>query len=271
MTSGAAMIGRRRHALIAGFSLLGAAAVVAVFVVQGGDRWGLQRVDDGWLHWMTSVRTGWITRVAGWLSVIGGPLVMVPVRLGVVAWLALRRRWLHLGAFVATIVSSELCIGPLKAAIDRPRPPGPMTSVGSASFPSGHAIAAASTAVGLVVVLVPSSARRSHWIGLAAGFVAVMAASRTYLHAHWASDVVAGVCLGVGLAIIWPTAFELARERWRAGRFTLVATVLGSSGCTSHIGSRADASATCLGSTESGDTIRSTYAGTAHDCFEVVG
>ncbi len=42
-----------------------------------------------------------------------------------------------------------------------------------------------------------------------------MATSRTYLGAHWVSDVVAGGCIGTGLAIVWPAALELVRERYR--------------------------------------------------------
>ena len=78
---------------------------------------------------------------------------MVPLRLTVIAALAWRRRWLQLGAFVGATVTSELCIGPLKALIDRPRPPGALITTDSPSFPSGHAIAASVTAIGLVVVL----------------------------------------------------------------------------------------------------------------------
>src|SRR5262249_48609516 len=54
----------------------------------------------------------------------------------------------------------------------------------------------------------------------AAAFALVMALSRTYLAAHWASDVVAGACIGTGLAVAWPAALELARaaHRRRSGR-----------------------------------------------------
>ena len=93
----------------------------------------------------------------------------------------------------------------------------------SSSFPSGHAIAASVTAIGLVVVLVPvaSSRRRTAWTVVAAAFALLMALSRTYLAVHWLSDVVAGACIGTGLAIVWPAALELERERRRtaaAGR-----------------------------------------------------
>ena len=114
------------------------------------------------------------------------------------------------------MVTSELCIGPLKALIDRPRPPGALIVTHSASFPSGHAIAASVTAIGLVVVLVPAAARRTRWTIVAAAFAAVMAMSRTYLGAHWASDVVAGACIGTGAAVVWAAGLELERDRRRA-------------------------------------------------------
>ena len=52
-------------------------------------------------------------------------------------------------------------------------------------------------------------------IGLAAAFAGLMATSRTYLAAHWLTDTIAGVCIGTGLALVWPAALELARDRVR--------------------------------------------------------
>ena len=137
----------------------------------------------------------------------------MPVRLLVVAALAQRRRWIQLGAFLGAVVTSELCIGPLKALIDRPRPDAALVSAESAAFPSGHAIVASVTAIGLVIVLVPPRRRRTRWTLVAACFALLMAMSRTYLGVHWASDVVAGACIGTGLAVAWPAALELARSR----------------------------------------------------------
>ena len=210
------MFERRLHALVAGLALLGVALVLTVVVA--ADRTGsvLQAADDRWLRWMTAIRTPWLTRVARTMSVLGGPLVMAPLRLIVVGALAWKRRWLQFGAFLGATITSELCIGPLKALIDRPRPPRAMVVTDSPSFPSGHAIASAVTAIGLVVVLVPSWRRRTHWTVVAALFAALMAMSRTYLGAHWASDVVAGACIGTGLAVIWPAGLELERARRRA-------------------------------------------------------
>jgi undecaprenyl-diphosphatase len=117
---------------------------------------------------------------------------------------------------VAAIVSAELLTGPVKAWVGRPRPPGSLIETSGASYPSGHAIAAAVTAFALVVILLPAGRNRLRAIGLASAFAAAMALSRTYVSAHWLTDVVGGVLLGVGVALGWPALLELLRGRQRA-------------------------------------------------------
>ena len=210
------MFVRRQHALVTGLALLALAGVATTMVALDPRRPAVQGLDDRWQAWMGDIRTPALTRVSRFMSLVGGPWVMVPLRLAVFGALAWTRRWLQLAAFAGAVVTSELCIGPLKALLDRPRPLGSLVATESPSFPSGHAIAASVTAIGLVLVLAPAFNRRMHWTAVAATFAALMAMSRTYLGAHWASDVVAGVCIGTGLAIVWPAALELARERYRA-------------------------------------------------------
>jgi membrane-associated phospholipid phosphatase len=50
-------------------------------------------------------------------------------------------------------------------------------------------------------------------IGFAAAFAGIMAISRTVLAAHWLTDTIGGACIGTGLALAWPAALEMARER----------------------------------------------------------
>jgi undecaprenyl-diphosphatase len=209
------MFERRVHALVVGLVLLLVAAVLAVIVaVDPATSW-VQGVDDRWLRWMISGRTPWLVRAAKIVSVVGSVKVTLPLRLLVAGLLIWRRRWLQLAAFAGAVLTSELCIGPLKALVDRPRPPNSLIGTSASSFPSGHAIAGAVTAFGLVVILLPASSRRLRAIGLAAAFAGLMATSRTYLAAHWLTDTIAGVCIGTGLALVWPAALELARARRR--------------------------------------------------------
>jgi membrane-associated phospholipid phosphatase len=194
--------------------------ILAVFTVAllalmatGTGRNLIQPIDDAFLRWMVSTRTDLLTVVAMTLNVLGLTLVMMPLRLGIAGWLALRRRWWHLTAFVSAIVVSEASIGTLKALYDRPRAPGSLVETSSASFPSGHSVAASVTAVALVVALLPEGPRRYRWGAAAVGFSLLMGLSRTYLGAHWLSDAIAGVLLGSTIALGVALIVHRVRER----------------------------------------------------------
>jgi membrane-associated phospholipid phosphatase len=110
-------------------------------------------------------------------------------------------------------VVSEIAIGTLKALYDRPRALGSLVETSSASFPSGHAVAASVTAVAAVIALLPEGPRRYRWGAAAVGFSFLMAVSRTYLGAHWLSDAVAGVLLGTTIALGTAVITHRVRER----------------------------------------------------------
>src|SRR5690606_39889269 len=106
----------------------------------------------------------------------------------------------------------EFAIGPVKAWVDRARPPSIVETTG-ASFPSGHAIAASVTAFALVAAFLPRGRRRLRWAVVATLFAGSMAWSRTYLGAHWATDTIAGMCIGAGFAVLSEVAWEEGRRR----------------------------------------------------------
>ena len=105
----------------------------------------------------------------------------------------------------------------MKAGYARPRPPDPLFMTTGYSFPSGHAVAAVVTAVGIVIVLLPPGASRTRWEIRAIVFVLVMALSRVYLNAHWLSDVVEGVLIGTALALLFPSVLQSLRVRAQRG------------------------------------------------------
>jgi membrane-associated phospholipid phosphatase len=210
------MLAEPRRALWWSALLLGAAAVIFLMVWNTTTMELVQSVDDAWLDLMEALRWQPFVTVAEVLSFIGGTYCTWAIRITVIVILIVRKNWLSLSAFLLAVAISEAFIGPVKALYERPRPPNPLIGVSMASFPSGHAVAASVTAVGLVIVLLPPGHKRWVWERRAVLYASLMALSRTYLSAHWFSDVVAGALLGGGIALACPALLVDLRVRVRA-------------------------------------------------------
>jgi membrane-associated phospholipid phosphatase len=201
----------RRGLLVSG-ALLAGAVVVGLLVLLPWTAPAVQGVDDAVWRFAGAIQNEPATAVATALSWLGGAEVNWPLRAAALLLLAWRRHWLRAAAFTLAVVTSELFIGPIKDLTDRARPPGALIETTAASFPSGHAIATAVTAVGLVLVLAHPGPSRWRWEVNAVIFTSVMALSRVYLRAHWLSDTVAGALLGAGLALGWPALLMAIRH-----------------------------------------------------------
>jgi len=152
---------RRDIATVAALAVVTAAFFVAMAMADSRARIG--RLDAYFLHLMVSIRTPWLTTIAQGFNFIGLAVVTLPTRLLIAGFLAFRRRWWHLAAFVSAVVVSEVFIGTLKALYARGRPPGSLVATSGSSFPSGHATAASVTAVAAVIALFPEGAGRYAW------------------------------------------------------------------------------------------------------------
>ena len=122
-----------------------------------------------------------------------------------------RARW---WIWIALMIAAPAVEGLLKIAVGRPRPEGP-----AFGFPSGHATAAAAY-FGAILYLAGSlpPGRRRLVRGLAVTCIILVGLARVILRAHWPSDVLGGIALGLGLATIAavvgsPDRRELVRAR----------------------------------------------------------
>lgn len=159
--------------------------------------------------------------VTAWMQAHRNPLVQAPLFVvtdvhstwGIAimgtlfgAFLAWQRRWRALGFFAMSLVSGMLLNVALKLVFERPRPlfDVPLVSLTTYSFPSGHA--ASSTLLYLSAVMVLAQTRWQRLaIGIGCTMVVLTAFSRVYLGAHYLSDVIAGVCVG----LVWVHACRL--------------------------------------------------------------
>jgi membrane-associated phospholipid phosphatase len=196
--------------------LLGVGVLTTALVHVPRSRAVVQRVDDRWYAFIQRTRTPPNTAAAKTLDVAFGTTIDWTVRALVTAQLVRRRRWRALAGWAGTIALGEVSVGPLKAAVDRIRPPEPLTRTSMMSYPSGHALAAATTAPGVVIALLPPGPERRRWLAVAIPLAWATAFSRTSLNAHWLSDVIGGAALGTGYALVAPRLAHLgARHHQR--------------------------------------------------------
>ena len=141
-----------------------------------------------------------------WLAVLS---VLMAVRL------AVGRQWLALQVWVFAVGLNGLSTRVLKNAFARPRPEALHDMVTSgASFPSGHT-AGAVVVYGLLYYLLRPRLSVGWRRGLGAALlllVVLISASRVWLEAHFASDVVAGGMLGVAILGLAVWALERGQD-----------------------------------------------------------
>jgi undecaprenyl-diphosphatase len=179
--------------------LAGLFSLLTLLVVAG---W-TQGFDDSWNTAMANLEVPWLFDLAEVLHRIGGvPVASLTVALVTVAFVV-TRRWWFAAAWLAIIGVAQIVTTVVKLLVGRERPIDALVHESSAAYPSGHAsVSGAAIAIGLAVLvgfLWPHRCRLFMLVG--AAYAVTMAWSRTYLHAHWFTDVVGGVILGTAIVL----------------------------------------------------------------------
>jgi hypothetical protein len=133
--------------------------------------------------------------------------------------LARRRAWTDITLLVASLAGAALLDLLAKQAIARPRPlfHDPTIVLTTYSFPSGHTTGTTAVYTALAFILARRLPRPYAALAVAGAalMIALIAASRVYLGAHYVSDVVGGVLLGLAWVLVVVLALSV-RERRRA-------------------------------------------------------
>ena len=172
------------------------------------------------LNWVHVRATPAGYAIAGAISLLGSPVTLTLLALGVGLVLAARREWILLAGWLAAFAGGGLLDVVLKLVIRRPRPPyaAALLPHFSWSFPSGHALASLIGYGMLAYVLTLLwIRRRGAQIAVAlcaAVLILAIGLSRLYLGLHYFSDVVGGYTAGVLWLSACISGVEVAR-RWR--------------------------------------------------------
>lgn len=148
-----------------------------------------------------------LTRFMNSLTILGSHYFLVPANLliAAVTWFIRRDKWFAL-KILSVALSSLIIMFSLKILFSRTRPLMPLLGpVAGYSFPSGHAFMSF-TFFGMLIYLVHKTVnlRRIRIILFAVLLLIIflIGASRIYLRVHYATDVMAGISLGIMWLVI---------------------------------------------------------------------
>ncbi|HEY2798836.1 MAG TPA: phosphatase PAP2 family protein [Thermoanaerobaculia bacterium] len=179
---------------------------------------GFDASAGGFLYGLRSPRT---TALMKAITSLGHPAFLLVGTAVICAGLVLLEHRISALLFAGSVAGGFALNSALKLAFARARPDAwpALVKETTYSFPSGHA--AMSTvffggAVAVVFHLYPARGPRALAAGVAAACVLAVAVSRVYLGAHWATDTLAGVLVGLFWVMVYAGGVEAFGPRRRA-------------------------------------------------------
>ena len=138
----------------------------------------------------------------------------------IVAFIFYRKQWkLESYLMLGNLTLAGILIVTFKNIYQRPRPEiVHLVEEKGFSFPSGHSLAV-TLMVGSLIVILSQRIKNKTWrkvmqIGLGIYLVSVLV-SRIYLGVHYPSDVIASLCVGLGVLFMEFPFYDKLRFQWR--------------------------------------------------------
>ncbi len=218
-TSAVAPTQRPIAMLITGLSLLALVVLMAVTVgMNPGHPW-TQGIDDAWRAFIgrapddALVNSPYAMFFQNFGDLPGYIAFAAVIPLALVAL----GRWRSALFWLASLGTTSIVLTQVgKKILERPRPAvdaaaglwGPVFKTDHGSFPSGHSVAAAAVMLtAFALIGATHKTARTVWLVLSVIVMVSMAWQRTLTNAHWLSDTLAGLVLGIGGTLIMWWAF----------------------------------------------------------------
>jgi membrane-associated phospholipid phosphatase len=197
---------RRAVALVVGVAATVAFVILRTVVALGGHE---PLPIDLWFDELMLATQTDVGLFFAWIPAhVGGTIGMIVIGVLLVGIFLWRRRPWDALTLASAIVLVVAIGAPMAAVIARLRPEASLAEDVPTSFPSGHTAVATTVAITLGLLL------RRWWVWVAGiVWVLYMMWCRCYLHAHWLSDVVAGLLEGIAVATLVWVAIEAFRDR----------------------------------------------------------
>jgi undecaprenyl-diphosphatase len=173
--------------------------------------------DNDVIVWVAAHRTPALTSFMEFITFFGSSSFLLPAYILLSAWLISKKKKRN-GIAIAIIgLSSTLLMNLLKEYFKRHRPPVPVIKqLTSYSFPSGHALASCIFYTILCYLVIRSPLRPVYKTVLVSVLIVLallIGLSRIVLNVHYATDVMAGFCIGTVWVIF---SFAVTRKFFSA-------------------------------------------------------
>lgn len=162
-------------------------------------------IDHALFDYVTAHRGPHTARVVSAISDLFGPVAVTVMTAVITVALGIRRNIVGAGIILGAVTLAGIGCEGLKLLVGRPRPPyvGQLVHETGYSYPSGHVSGSTALLVAVALVCTASAPAARRWtaFALAVLVAAAVAGTRLYLQVHWASDVFAGILLGIAAAL----------------------------------------------------------------------